>query len=398
MHFANADAQSAAATSATSAAAAQNQPTRTLTRIRQVVVSFSTGGPDREVLKLRVPSASACSNSPPETSISQELVTAGDVYSFVKSHVATLLPFHLEVYNAEKQAYEPIPRPRLLADDDEEDLTPFPASYSRAGRMVLVVIESSEEGEEGELELLAIEGRAFPQLTHNEMPFMNSKLVISTTAGEHTAADGATGMNTWDAAVVLASYLETHPEIVRGKTVLELGSGTGLGGMAAAALGAKKTLLTDLEYTLSNIQANIDSNMSVITGMDISVAMVDWFRPETYRIFSNSEAEMGEPEEREGEGEGEGEEGREKLNWDVILAADVVWLEHLVKPLLQAIDAMSGQQSVLLISHQHRSTLCDRLLFDGLATMFNCVTTEKSEHGVFQSHKIDVYRCIRLGT
>ena len=55
---------------------------------------------------------------------------------------------------------------------------------------------------------------------------------------------GDVGCVVWDAAIVLASYLETKDfgashgkSQISGKRVLELGSGTGLVGLQAACLG-----------------------------------------------------------------------------------------------------------------------------------------------------------------
>ena len=71
-----------------------------------------------------------------------------------------------------------------------------------------------------------------------------------------------TGLTTWDGAVVLAKYLEHHlgPSFLAGKRVLETGAGTGLVGLACAALGAAAVTLTDLPYTLGNLEANVQRN------------------------------------------------------------------------------------------------------------------------------------------
>lgn len=45
---------------------------------------------------------------------------------------------------------------------------------------------------------------------------------------------------------------------MQGRTVLELGSGTGVVGIVAAALGAKRVLLTDFPHLLPHIQRNIE--------------------------------------------------------------------------------------------------------------------------------------------
>merc|ERR1712117_1014288 len=58
--------------------------------------------------------------------------------------------------------------------------------------------------------------------------------------------EGDTGVVVWDAAIVLAKYLQTVQGQLQGRSVIELGSGTGVVGLSAAALGASPVLLTDL--------------------------------------------------------------------------------------------------------------------------------------------------------
>jgi nicotinamide N-methyltransferase len=64
----------------------------------------------------------------------------------------------------------------------------------------------------------------------------------------------------WNAGQVVAQYLEDHAEqLVRGKTVLELGAGAGLPSLVAAVLGAQKVVVTDYpdQDLISNLRYNI---------------------------------------------------------------------------------------------------------------------------------------------
>ena len=70
------------------------------------------------------------------------------------------------------------------------------------------------------------------------------------------------GGEVWPAAAALCTWLSEHAAEIRGAHVLELGSGTGVCGLYAAALGASSVTLTDggsddlLELARSNVEMN----------------------------------------------------------------------------------------------------------------------------------------------
>jgi predicted nicotinamide N-methyase len=53
----------------------------------------------------------------------------------------------------------------------------------------------------------------------------------------------------WDSSLVLVDFLFRNAGTVRGRQVIELGSGTGVAGIAVATLGCSEMILTDLEVT-----------------------------------------------------------------------------------------------------------------------------------------------------
>lgn len=69
-----------------------------------------------------------------------------------------------------------------------------------------------------------------------------------------------TGSWLWDASLVLSQWLAARADDVRGKSVIELGAGTGLPGLTAAALGAARVVLTDVEALLPGLQRNVEVN------------------------------------------------------------------------------------------------------------------------------------------
>lgn len=162
--------------------------------------------------------------------------------------------------------------------------------------------------------------------------------------GEVGNSGKGTGLTTWDGSVVLAKYLEhARADELRGKRVLEVGSGTGLAGLSAALLGAREVILTDLAYTMENLSRNVEStlaNARAAGAADIGIVraqVLDWFHPP---------ADVGA--------------------LDVVLAADVVWVEELIAPLVRTFAALlrhSATPATVLMAHQTRSDSADQLLF-----------------------------------
>jgi hypothetical protein len=79
-----------------------------------------------------------------------------------------------------------------------------------------------------------------------------------------------TGWAVWDASVALARHLEAAaPDLLGGgagiqpPSILELGSGTGLAGLAAAAALRLPVALTDLPEVLPALRRNADANPQV---------------------------------------------------------------------------------------------------------------------------------------
>lgn len=68
------------------------------------------------------------------------------------------------------------------------------------------------------------------------------------------------GVALWPAAIALAHDVASRPEDFRGRTVLELGAGTGLPGIVAASLGARVTQTDRHELAMSVCRLNGERN------------------------------------------------------------------------------------------------------------------------------------------
>ena len=74
----------------------------------------------------------------------------------------------------------------------------------------------------------------------------------------------------WAGGQALARYILDNPEMVRGKTVLDFGAGSGLVGLAAAKAGAASVLAADIDkFSIAAINANAKANgLNVATTSD----------------------------------------------------------------------------------------------------------------------------------
>jgi len=132
----------------------------------------------------------------------------------------------------------------------------------------------------------------------------------------------------WEAALLLGTYLLTIKEDLRGKQILELGSGTGFCGIVGSLLGGDVTF-TDLKECLHACKANVDLNL-VSTKHSFSVKSLDWKEDLTKRW-------------------------RDKY-YDFIIGADLVYIEDTFEDLVKTFKhfSMINKQITILISGKIR--------------------------------------------
>ena len=133
----------------------------------------------------------------------------------------------------------------------------------------------------------------------------------------------------WEAAVVLATYLQTISATMSGKRVLELGSGTGMSGIAACMLGAEVTF-TDLEGSLDVCLSNIELNLNSTRGHSYEVKPLNWCQ--------DLKTEWG---------------GKK---FDFIIGADLIYIEDVFEDLVRTIGFFMGlnEDTVMYLSGKIR--------------------------------------------
>lgn len=80
----------------------------------------------------------------------------------------------------------------------------------------------------------------------------------------------STGASIWPSAVSLSRYLEDESVLVKGKNVLEIGSGLGVNSLAAEAIGAKMVTITDGDPSVLNLASgNMQRNFPRATNVRV---------------------------------------------------------------------------------------------------------------------------------
>ena len=259
----------------------------------------------------------------------------------------------------------------------------------------------------------AIMGRFYSYDASQGLQIRGQTLKVQEMSNQQNAG---TGINVWDGALLLAYYLERRPDLVESKRVLELGAGCGLVGLVAGCLGAQNVLLTDLPYTLQNMQANINRHRHLWTKahcQQIHCQTCDWFHPPTIEelgaIMSSSSST--EEEEEDDDDRDPTDRSANNHSWrpDVILVADCVWMQELVAPLLVTIrkltqqpqlttagssESSSANTTKVLISYQRRGKNTHEEFMAGLQSYFDgaaLVELDVSKVGLFKPSELQLF-------
>ncbi|GAB4850499.1 hypothetical protein Ancab_029805 [Ancistrocladus abbreviatus] len=144
---------------------------------------------------------------------------------------------------------------------------------------------------------------------------------------------GVTGAVMWDSGLVLGKFLEHAVDsgllLLRGKKVVELGSGCGLVGCIAALLGAQ-VILTDLPDRLKLLRKNVETNLrpSEMRGSAM-VSELIW--------GDDPDAELVEPLA------------------DYVLGSDVIYSEGAVGDLLTTLRQLCGTHTTVFLASELRN-------------------------------------------
>lgn len=161
--------------------------------------------------------------------------------------------------------------------------------------------------------------------------------------------DKSTGMSIWKGSEIMYTYLRQHSDIIKDKTVLELGAGCGLCGLVCAlALQAKSVLISDGDcQVLTNLRHNVYVNGLQLldgdnaTGTTLSAASPKAMLSCPQLIWGKNHAiEFQEKYEMQ----------------DIIIATDCVYITQSVYPLFETVNELLCKSGLFLFVNTCAST------------------------------------------
>ncbi|KAK8963843.1 hypothetical protein KSP40_PGU007923 [Platanthera guangdongensis] len=161
----------------------------------------------------------------------------------------------------------------------------------------------------------------------------------------------------WPAAFSFVSLLDRDPSLLllpahSPLRILELGSGTGLVGISAAAVLGAHVTLTDLPHVLPNIRFNAIANAEVAAsrGGTLAVRQLRWGAIEDCAEIGTLPA------------------------FHAVIASDVVYYDHLIKPLIETLRFFVKGEVAFLMAHLRRWKKRDAVFFRIARKLFDVAT------------------------
>ena len=193
---------------------------------------------------------------------------------------------------------------------------------------------------------------------------------------------GTTGLRTWEAALHMGQYLCADPTLVKGKRVLELGTGTGyLAVLCAKYLGAEHVIATDgSEDVINNLPDNLFVNG--LEGTEkVKASELKW----GHALVGTEEAEWN---------------GGKKV--DVVVGADITYDASVIPALVGTLDQLvrlsPGIAILIAATERNRATfesfldVCQKRGFDVGYESFP-VLPRNEQKGPFYSDLAPIHIC-----
>eukprot|EP00347_Sterkiella_histriomuscorum_P015695 403356046 len=155
--------------------------------------------------------------------------------------------------------------------------------------------------------------------------------------------NGQEGFRIWEAGIVIARYIYHNKQQFEGKSILELGSGTGIGGLSALKFAqAQKLIFSDYtQEVLDGIAKNLkllENDQSLKKSQIYECHLVDWTKEETHHSIMQLK------------------DNDEESSLDFIIATDVIYQGSPYPQLAQLLHKLLNQykncQALIIIPDQ----------------------------------------------
>ncbi|MBA0855584.1 hypothetical protein Goshw_015836 [Gossypium schwendimanii] len=190
------------------------------------------------------------------------------------------------------------------------------------------------------------------------------------------------GTSVWPCSLVLAKFVErwapSSPTTTtdnpyydlldfhtRRRRAIELGTGCGAAGMAFHLLGLQDIILTDISPVMPALKHNLKRNKPVL-GKNMKTSILYWNNKDQIRGVNPP--------------------------FDVVIAADVVYIEESVGHLVGAMEALVSDDGVILLGYQLRSPEADKLFWEMCEKVFVIEKVPHQDlHPDYAYEETDVY-------
>jgi len=218
-----------------------------------------------------------------------------------------------------------------------------------------------------------------------EMKFTDSP-VIELAVGESTLClqqdNGSmhVGTSVWPCSLVLVKFAERWSPLLnptlnpnpysslldfRRKRGVELGAGCGPAGMGLYLLGLNDIILTDIAPVMPALKHNLKKNKPMLK-KTLKTAQLYWANGAQMKAISPP--------------------------YDVVIAADVVYLEETVRPLVETMAVLMAEDGVVLLGYQLRSPEAHKLFWEVCAEVFEIEKVPHEHlHPEYNYEETDVY-------
>ncbi|KAL9243792.1 hypothetical protein vseg_017638 [Gypsophila vaccaria] len=183
------------------------------------------------------------------------------------------------------------------------------------------------------------------------------------------------GTSVWPCSLVLTKFLDHSGSSssskysalldFRGKRAVELGAGCGAVGMGVYLLGLNDVVLTDIVPVMPALKHNLKKNKGVLK-KSLKVAQLYWGNSDQMKALSPP--------------------------FDIVLAADVVYIVETVRPLVDTMRELVKDDGVVLLGYQVRCPDADVLFWEVVKEFFEIEKVGKEYlHPEYAYEETDVY-------